>query len=89
MIMLVMNDGALAKILSGTAKFGGDAGLAVGMIGAGVKGATTLNFNADFYRPIGDNLGKWGWRNFTARSANTWMTTNSLASPNTSTCAST
>lgn len=49
MIMLVMNDDALDQITSGTAKFGGDAGLAVGLVGAGVKGATTLNFDMDIY----------------------------------------
>jgi lipid-binding SYLF domain-containing protein len=48
-IMLVMNDGALAEMVEGTAKFGGDAGLAVGLIGAGVEGATTLNIDADIY----------------------------------------
>lgn len=49
MIMLVMTDGALAEIADGTAKFGGDAGLAVGMVGAGIKGSTTLNFDKDIY----------------------------------------
>jgi lipid-binding SYLF domain-containing protein len=48
-IMLVMTDGALAEIAEGTAKFGGEAGLAVGLVGAGVEGATTLNIDADIY----------------------------------------
>ena len=47
--MLVMNDGALEEVLSGTAKFGGDAGLAMGLVGAGVEGATTLNADIDIY----------------------------------------
>jgi lipid-binding SYLF domain-containing protein len=49
MIMLVMNDEAVSEIAGGTAKFGGEAGLAVGMVGAGIKGATTLNFDKDIY----------------------------------------
>jgi len=49
MILLVMTDGALEKIVSGGAKFGGNAGLAVGLIGAGAQGATTLNLDADIY----------------------------------------
>lgn len=48
-VMLVMNDGALEEVLSGTAKFGGDAGLALGLIGAGIEGATTLNADIDIY----------------------------------------
>ncbi len=59
MIMLVMNDGAVSEIAGGTAKFGGDAGLAVGMIGAGVKGATTLNFDKDIYA-FSRNQGLYG-----------------------------
>ena len=48
-VMLVMNDGALEELLSGTAKFGGNAGLALGLIGAGIEGATTLNADIDIY----------------------------------------
>ena len=59
MIMLVMTDGAVSEIAGGTAKFGGDAGLAVGMIGAGVKGATTLNFDKDIYA-FSRNQGLYG-----------------------------
>ncbi len=59
MIMLVMNDQALVEIAEGTAKFGGEAGLAVGMIGAGVKGATTLNFDKDIYA-FARNQGLYG-----------------------------
>ena len=57
--MLVMTDGAVSEIAGGTAKFGGDAGLAVGMIGAGVKGATTLNFDKDIYA-FSRNQGLYG-----------------------------
>lgn len=59
MIMLVMNDAALGEIADGTAKFGGEAGLAVGMIGAGIKGATTLNFDKDIYA-FARNQGLYG-----------------------------
>jgi len=59
MIMLVMNDEAVSEIAGGTAKFGGDAGLAVGMLGAGIKGATTLNFDKDIYA-FSRNQGLYG-----------------------------
>ena len=59
MIMLVMNDAALEEIAGGTAKFGGDAGLAVGLIGASVKAATTLNFDKDIYA-FSRNQGLYG-----------------------------
>lgn len=59
MIMLVMNDEALNEIAGGTAKFGGEAGLAIGLIGAGVKGATTLNFDKDIYA-FARNKGLYG-----------------------------
>jgi lipid-binding SYLF domain-containing protein len=59
MIMLVMNDAALEEIAGGTAKFGGDAGLAIGLIGASVKGATTLNFDTDIYA-FSRNQGLYG-----------------------------
>ncbi|HEX9647729.1 MAG TPA: lipid-binding SYLF domain-containing protein [Alphaproteobacteria bacterium] len=48
-LMLVMTDGALERLASGNAKLGGNAGLSVGLIGAGVQGATTLNLGADIY----------------------------------------
>ena len=59
MIMLVMNDQALVEIAEGTAKFGGEAGLAVGMVGAGIKGTTTLNFDKDIYA-FARNQGLYG-----------------------------
>lgn len=59
MIMLVMNDEALVEIADGTAKFGGEAGLAVGMLGSGIKGATTLNFDKDIYA-FARNQGLYG-----------------------------
>jgi lipid-binding SYLF domain-containing protein len=59
MIMLVMNDAALDRIVSGTAKFGGDAGLAAGLVGRGIKGGTTMNFDKDIYA-ISRNQGLYG-----------------------------
>ena len=59
MIMLVMNDQALDEVVRGTAKFGGEAGLAAGLIGAGVKAGTTLNFDKDIYA-VTRNQGLYG-----------------------------
>lgn len=47
LLMLVMTDRAVEALTAGTAKFGGDAGLAVGKIGYGVKGAAMLSFGAE------------------------------------------
>jgi lipid-binding SYLF domain-containing protein len=48
-VMMVMNEEALFEMLSGTAKFGGDAGLAMGLLGGGIEGATTLNADIDIF----------------------------------------
>ncbi len=48
-VMMVMNEEALFEMLSGTAKFGGEAGLAMGLLGGGVEGATTLNADIDIF----------------------------------------
>ena len=48
-MMMVMNDEALFEMLSGTAKFGGEAGLAMGLLGGGIEGATTLNADIDIF----------------------------------------
>lgn len=47
LLMLVMTDRAVEALTTGTAKFGGDAGLAVGRFGYGVKGAAMLSFGAE------------------------------------------
>lgn len=47
LLMLVMTDRAVEALTAGTAKFGGDAGLAVGTFGYGVKGAAMLSFGAE------------------------------------------
>jgi SH3 domain-containing YSC84-like protein 1 len=48
-VMMVMNEEALLEVLSGTAKFGGEAGLAMGLVGGGIEGATTLNADIDIF----------------------------------------
>lgn len=47
LLMLVMTDRAVEALTAGTAKFGGDAGLAVGTVGYGVKGAAMMSFGAE------------------------------------------
>ncbi len=49
LMMLIMTDGALAKLAGGNVEFGGDAGIAVGLVGANVGGNTTLNLDRDIY----------------------------------------
>lgn len=47
-IFVIMNDGALKKIVSGSGiNLGGDVSIAVGPYGAGTQGATTTNLGAD------------------------------------------
>ena len=50
-VMTLMNQGAVDKLLTGKVevKFGADAGLAVGRVGAGVGAATTTHFGEDVY----------------------------------------
>lgn len=48
-MMLVMTDGAVDKLASGTAKLGGEAGIAFGAFGSGIKGNTTFNLDRDIY----------------------------------------
>src|SRR3546814_618605 len=45
--MFVMTDRALQALLSNQLKFGGQAGLAIAMLGSGVQGATTTALDAD------------------------------------------
>ncbi len=46
-VLIVRNEKAIDAILEHQAKFGADAGLTVGMLGAGVEAATTANLDAD------------------------------------------
>lgn len=46
-VFVVMTDNALNRLLSDKLTFGGDASVAVATVGAGVKGATTTNLDAD------------------------------------------
>jgi len=55
-ILMIMTDKALRSLLTTRVKLGGEAGLAVGTVGAGVGGATTTNLDADivaFARSVG------------------------------------
>ena len=46
-VLIVRNEKAIDAILEHQAKFGADAGLTVGVLGAGVEAATTANLDAD------------------------------------------
>lgn len=46
-ILIIMNDGALSKLMSNSFKLGADASIAVGPIGAGLEASTTTNLKAD------------------------------------------
>lgn len=46
-VMLVMNEGALESLVNHQGKIGADAGITVGVVGAGVEGSTTTNMGAD------------------------------------------
>ena len=58
-LMLIMTDGALERLIGGNAKLGGEAGITVGLIGANVKGNTTLNLERDIYA-FGRSQGLYG-----------------------------
>jgi len=47
LVLIVRNDKALEKILEDNVQFGADLSIAVGPIGAGAKGSTTTNLDAD------------------------------------------
>jgi SH3 domain-containing YSC84-like protein 1 len=49
MIFTIMNEGAVGKLLSHGVKFGADAGVAAGPLGAEVGAATTTQFGEDVY----------------------------------------
>ena len=46
-MLLIMNDNALARIASGTATLGGEAGMSVGLIGSTIESATTPTIDFD------------------------------------------
>lgn len=48
-VPLVMNDGALNKLLAHKVSLGGDVSIAVGLVGGGIEGRTTTNIGADIY----------------------------------------
>ncbi len=47
MVMVLRSEGAVEAILEHQGKFGADAGITVGVIGAGLEGSTTANLGAD------------------------------------------
>lgn len=47
-ILMAMTQGAVERLYSSSFKLGGDASIAAGPYGAGIEGATSANFNADF-----------------------------------------
>lgn len=58
-MMLAMTDRALRELLSGATRFGGDASLAAGLVGRGVKGETTGRLGVDFIA-VSRNQGVFG-----------------------------
>jgi lipid-binding SYLF domain-containing protein len=46
-LLMIMTDGGLDKVMHASVKLGGDVSVAVGPVGAGASGATTLNAGAD------------------------------------------
>lgn len=48
-VFTIMNEGAVDKLISNKVKFGGDVGIALGRIGAGIGAGTTTNFGEDVY----------------------------------------
>ena len=58
-MMLAMTERALQELLSGATRFGGDAGLAAGMVGSGVKGETSGHLGLDFIS-VSRNRGLFG-----------------------------
>ena len=46
-MLLVMTEGALERIATGTATLGGEAGISIGLIGSTIESATTLNLDYD------------------------------------------
>lgn len=46
-LLVVLTDGGLDSVLRSEVKLGAEASVAVGPVGAGIKGATTANFGAD------------------------------------------
>ncbi|MFQ5958087.1 MAG: lipid-binding SYLF domain-containing protein [Alphaproteobacteria bacterium] len=48
-MFLVVTDGGLEKLISGSVTLGGDANVAVGPVGSGIEAGTTLNVDVDFY----------------------------------------
>lgn len=48
-VFTIMNEGAVDRLLSTKVKFGADAGIAVGRVGAAVGAGTTLHFGDDVY----------------------------------------
>ena len=55
-LFIILTDEGLASILNTKVTLGADASIAVGPVGAGIEGATTMNFGADilvYSRPVG------------------------------------
>ena len=59
LLMFVMTDGAVHALLSGTVQVGGDAGLSAGLVGGGVRRATTRYLGLDIYA-VSRNQGLFG-----------------------------
>jgi lipid-binding SYLF domain-containing protein len=48
-VFTIMNEGAVDKLIANKVKFGGDAGIALGRIGAGIGAGITTQFGEDVY----------------------------------------
>lgn len=59
LLMMAMNEGALNQLIAGTARLGGNAGLAAGLVGRSVGGETTLNLALDIVA-VSRNQGLYG-----------------------------
>ena len=63
-VLIVRNEKAIDAILRHQAKFGADAGLTVGVLGAGVEAATTANLDADILAFTHAIVGAYGGVSF-------------------------
>ncbi len=59
LLMLVMTDSAVRSLVGGAVKIGGKAGLAVGLVGRSIKGATTTSLGKDIIA-VSRNQGFFG-----------------------------
>ncbi len=60
MILILRNAGALNAVIQNQGKFGADASIIVGYVGAGYEGSTTTNMGADIVAFMGPGMGAFG-----------------------------